>query len=663
MRQFTSIACFFIVFGMNASFRLSGQPNPFERDKALYQKAPYQGKDRTLYKMQFDSTDTFDVLHYGFDLTFPLESSAFSGSVTLTCRAMDGLSDLDLQMGELTIDAIYVRGLPVAYKQHWETLSLSLPLAISINDTFSLKIGYHGEPEDEGFYLQERCAYTMAEPEEARCWFPGHDVPWDKATADLFITVPAGVEVASIGLLKSRALSGDGAWETFHWATAYPVATYLICITMSDEYLTWSDWYTGAEGRSIEMPYYIFPEDSDKAKIDVANMAAAMSFYEERFGPYPFEKYGTATVTSAWFGGMEHQTMTTVVQRWFNGARSYESGFVHELAHMWWGDAVTLSDWPEIWLNEGFATYSELLFRENFYGRARFLEQLLSNKNVYIKQTESFDFPIYDPPRESLFNWGITYIKGSWVLHMLRHLVGEEAFMNILPAYYEMYKYQNASIAEFQAVCEQESGMALDWFFDQWIYRTGYMRLTYDWNQWRTSGNRMTVQLQVEQEAPLFTMPVDIRLQGVSGDLDTTVWIAGDSHQWSWTVPDSVRELRIDPDYWVLLTDTLTPGLLQPPEAAPTVRLFPPAPNPFGNRTAISYQLPAGRETWSVSVDVINLKGQRVRRLARIEKPPGIHRLFWDGRDETGRALASGVYVMRLEAGGRCSERKVVLMH
>ena len=607
-----------------------GQNHPFEWKSDAANRARSR-----LAKTQFDSTDIFDVLHTRLDLNFPYESSAFSGSVTLTCRALDTLEGIDLHMGDLTADHIFMRGESVLFAHDNEILTLMFPRAVSMNDTFSIKIEYYGAPSERGFYFYDRCAYTMSEPEDARYWFPCHDVPWDKATAELWITVPTGVEAASIGLLESRTKSPDGSCEIFHWSTDYPVATYLICVTLSDEYVVWSDWFVTETGDSLEMPYYVFTEDSAKSKIDVKNMRAAMAFFTSSFGFFPFGKYGTATVTKAWFGGMEHQTMTTVVQNWFQGDGSIEEGFVHELAHMWWGDAVTLSDWPEIWLNEGFATYSQLLFTEYYYGDEVFRSDLQNHKQ--------------------------TYIKGAWVLHMLRHVVGDVSFFDILTEYYDLYKYNNASIRDFQTVCESVYGQSVDWFFEEWLYRTGYMQLAYDWENDLRDNGTYQIRLAIQQRHASFVMPVDIRIHTFGFDIDTTLWISASSQRFTFILPDSAIELRLDPEGEVLMTDTLTEELV-PDYILPEPVLSAVSPNPVGVETWIQYVLPWNRVDWSVRLDIFNIRGQRIRTLVNEKQTPETYSLLWDGTNASGHRVASGMYFVKLHADQFLLEQKMTVI-
>lgn len=621
-----------------------GQQKPFE-SKIVQSGKVLPG----LFKTQFDTIGSFDVQHYRLDLTFPFISSEFSGSVTLICLAMRALEGVELHMGELTADQIYLRGNSVSFSHQDDILSLIFPQTISAEDTFSLCIQYHGAPDKQGFYFYDRCAYTFSEPEDARYWYPCHDVPWDKATAELHITVPVGVDVASIGLLKKREISQDGFWVTFHWATQYPVATYLICVTMSKEYAVWSDWFVTADGDSIEMPYYVFIEDSDKAKIDVQNMQAAMAYFIETFGPYPFEKYGTATVEKAWFGGMEHQTMTTVVKDWFRGNGSLESGFVHELAHMWWGDAVTLNNWPAIWLNEGFATYSDMLFQDYFYSQQERLKNgMRSYRDTYLKKADLLDFPIYNPLPENLFNWEVTYLKGAWVLHMLRKVVGDQAFFTILPHYYQQYKYKNTSISEFQAICESQYGQSLDWFFNEWIYGSGYIKLGYQWKNFPVELGGYQVRLAIQEQNQMYKMPLDVQLEYATRVMDTTLWLDSPMELFVFNLSDSVRSITLDPDVWLLMADTLQNDLISSSDILPESGQFIIAPNPFQKETYIQYNLSQQQSEWQVGVNIYNARGERVRRIMNKKQDSGIYVVKWDGTDDHNQCLPSGVYIVEL---------------
>ncbi len=626
---------------------------------------------RKFTRTAFDSTHSFDVLHYRLNLTFPLVSSAFRGTVTVTCRSEeDGLNKIQFGMVDLVADSVFLRGEKVQAVQGNEEIIISPGRFMARGDTFSISIAYNKAPQEEnsyrGFYYYSMCAYTMAESEDARYWFPCFDKPWDKATAELYVTVPRGVEVASIGVLEKRELSEDGNWETFHWRTEYPVATYLICVTMSKFYSHWSDWYVSPVGDSLEIAYYVFTRDSAEAKNDFVHMVDAVSFFSDRFGHYPFEKYGMAEVEPFYYGGMEHQTMTTFNSHWIQGNRTYESGFVHELSHMWWGDAVTLNDWPAIWLNEGFAVYSEALFIEHEYGRDAFQKKMDHAKKNYFSQVNFRDFPIYDPPAGELFNWGIIYNKGAWVLHMLRHVVGDENFWEILKSYYTTYRYSNASMPEFKSVCESVSGMNLYWFFDEWIYNKGYPNLQYSWSSRFLSDNKYEITLiidQVQVNAPLFQMPLDVRIDECGISEDTSVWINEYSQSFVFLTTDEPDSILLDPNKWVLMESEYESGIKRRNSEIPdNFALLNSFPNPFNATTTIYYDLPVSRAQWNVRLVVYNVLGKCVRTLLEKSQPPCRYWISWDGRDNQGRPLSAGIYIIELYSNGFSQRKKAVLI-
>jgi aminopeptidase N len=634
---------------------------PYKTKSSARQKAMHH-----FHETMFDTTYAFDVLHYHLDLIFPLENSAFSGRATITCQSQtDYLNAISFNMVDLTADSVYFRGDKIAFDPQEYIIYIPVNQSINQSDTFSVAIYYQGEPEKIGFYFYERSAHTFAEPVYARYWFPCFDEPWDKATAELIVTVPRGVEVASIGLLESRELSTNQQWETFHWKTEYPVATYLICVTMSKYYARWSDWYINAFDDSIEIAYYVFEWDSSNAVNDFTNMVDAMTFFSDRFGEYPFEKYGMAEVDSSWFGGMEHQTMSTINSRWIQGDRSYEDGMVHELAHMWWGDAVTLNDWPAIWLNEGFATYSEALYAEYKKGSDALKPYMQYSKNMYLGQAEYNDFPIYNPSWEELFNWGIIYNKGAWVLHMLRHVIGDVNFWKVLNQYYETYKYGNASISDFRNVCESVSGMDLYWFFNEWIYQTGCPKIQFSWTSQSLSRNQYDIIMvfkQTQTDGPIFKMPIDLKLSLAEGTKDTSIWIENKQDIITLQVNSQPVDVQIDPDMWVLLElECVTYENLRSDETPNRFRLYANFPNPFNAMTWIDYNIPISDPMPIVRITIYNLHGESVRHLLNQRHKDGCYRIPWNAKDNNGFVLPSGIYFIEMSAGNWIQRIKTLL--
>ena len=607
--------------------------------------------------------DDWDALHYRLDLNFPYDSSAFSGQVSLTAKAVQShLAGITLNMENLTLDSVYSPERQVTAFYQNNALSLSWQPGFDAGEEFSVTIEYHGAPVEDGFYFYETCAYTMSEPQDARKWFPCRDVPWDKTTAEIVVTVPVGVEVASVGLLQSRQKNPQTGTETFFWKTDLPIATYLICITMSDQYAHWSDWII-SEGDSIELPYYVFREDSVKALKDFKCMSDAMDIFSTLFGKYPFEKYGMAAVEPTWFGGMEHQTMTTVNRSWFTGTRSYEFGFVHELAHMWWGDAVTLKDWPDIWLNESFATYAEALYWEILAGKGAYAEKVRDNEERYYRQAEIYDFPVYNPPWEELFNGGIVYSKGAFILHTLRKMVGDEDFFEILNTYYQAHLYGNADTRDFISACETVTGESFDWFFDQWIYGPGYPELIYSFYSVPTHSGAYNAVLEFKQPGKLFQLPLQIRLMHETGYADTLLQINHSDQLFSFVVDFRPDSIIVDPNNHFLIAlkeDTATYRIED--EIPVQFTLSANYPNPFNASTTLHYNLPASRTLWDIEIVVYNPLGQEIRKIIHKTSGPGSFRTRWDGKDAGGADVPSGVYIIALKSNQRIEKQKVLLV-
>lgn len=384
----------------------------------------------------------------------------------------------------------------------------------------------------------------------------------------------------------------------------------------------------------MPVPAYVYPELKTVAETAFEDTVDMIMFYAQSFGEYPFinEKYGQVMVPNG--GGMEHQTITHLNAQYFAHGSKPNSLIAHELAHMWWGDYITMADWPHIWLNESFATYSDALYQEYRYGSDHLKDLMWSYANK--------DYPgsIYDPVY--LFH-SIVYTKGAFVLHMLRHLVGEPQFWSILQTYYadQSFAYGNASTEDFRSICESVYGEDLSWFFNQWIYGTKRPTIRYGWTYGpaESGGTVTTITLeQVQQDLPLFRFPVDIRLETEGSPEDVTIWMETASASLQVESADAPVRVVLDPDIWLLAWQELDPGQFQfaAPEKLPQAQ--------FG-------------QTYDVSLELINGTPPYTIEMTDGSLPMGIELDLTDGRLEgfplqkgtfnfTVRARDSGVYPM-----------------
>ncbi len=515
-----------------------------------------------------------DVLHYELDLeTTDLDTVSHTCTVTgsnrMTIRSkVSELANFTFQLhGNYTITGALVNDtVPVVVDSSGEPArAVSLDRTYVLDETFTLTIAYTGTSVSNGFGSIEvwdragsPVVSTLSEPYYANTWWPAKDGAEgvagdnsDKATIDISVTVPDDLAVVSNGLLQSvEALSG--ARSKHNWSSSYPIATYLVAFSAAN-YTVWVEDYAHDNG-VMPVEFYIYPGwDTPTNRAAWENVIGMMGVLAPFYGEYPFidEKY--AIYNFEFGGGMEHQTASG--QTGFS-----ENLTVHELAHQWWGDMITCKTWSDIWLNEGFAEYSECLWAEFKNGAAdpeAYYDAIIARKpssasgTVYVYPDELEDF-------RRIFDVNLSYRKGAWVLHQLRHVVGDKTFFDTLAAYRAAFEFSAATTDDFVAVASATYGEDLTWFFDQWVYQSGAPSYEYGWDTVEVGGqDYLHVKIRQTQFFPnlsVFTMPIDLVVTVDGADETVTVW--NDVRlQWFVTPLDGVpTALQFDPHEWVLKT-------------------------------------------------------------------------------------------------------------
>lgn len=347
-------------------------------------------------------------------------------------------------------------------------------------------VGRLPAPFYDSVFVEERLAYTMSEPEDARYWMPCNDAPYDKADAKITVRVPKEYIVASNGYLDKVVSDGDSA-KIYYWISDKPLTTYLMAVTVS-KYIKYSDWYrkVTSPNDSVEIQYYVWEKDYKATKTDGSEYNARntfqttpkmMEFFSKTFGEYPFVKYGMVAIMPFHFGGMEHQTITSINRAWLR--QNVQFGIAHELAHHWIGDLVTCATWNDIWFNEGGATWSEALYAENLWGDWGYELFILSSRREYLKKGGLSLPPIYGLPTNVIFGdyAVLVYQKASWIYHMLREMLGNDLFFRTFRGFLKKYSFKSITTEDFIDYFEQNipnPKVNFRTFFDQWLFKAGH---------------------------------------------------------------------------------------------------------------------------------------------------------------------------------------------
>ncbi len=382
--------------------------------------------------------------------------------------------------------------------------------------------------------------FAFHEPDGARTWLPVYDVPSDKATLRWEITVPDDDVVFANGT-GTAVLDAEPGWKTWIFTFDGQIPTYLMTFhTGTYEVIEVADAPWG-----IRVAAY--PDRVDAAEDTFANTQEMIEHFSDLYNPYPWDDYNLAMAP---FGGaMEHTTVVTFGAE-LVGSYYGEIVNVHELGHHWWGDDVTLEDWPHIWLNEGFASYTEVLWYERAYGAEGRREYVASQADSYFQWKDyEGEGPLVDPN----YLWGGTvYDKGSWVVHMLRGVLGDEVFFDTLRAYEAAYRYGVADSADFQSIVEAQTGEDMSWFFDAWLYVSGEPFYEWGWAAGPATGG-WQVDVTIEQDRQEFTMPVPVRVTFADGTVvDERVVVSGAGVTASFCYATEPTAVELDPDLWVL---------------------------------------------------------------------------------------------------------------
>ncbi len=418
----------------------------------------------------------YDVGHYDIRLRYQPDTDQLTGTTTILATATADLAQFDLDF-VLDASSVRVNNRPATFvRQGDHELVVTPARPVVSGQAMTIVVQYSGTPSTvtaEGFTAWVHThdgALAEGEPEIAWWWFPSNDHPRDKATFDISVLVPNGTSVLSNGRLTQRALPELPGWSRWTWRETQPMATYLAFMDIGQYNITTD---TSADGTPIITAYsadLASVDYGDTARSDVERTDEVVNWESSIFGPYPFDARGGVVVAPGTLNyALENQTRPVYDARfWRNADAMYV--VVHENAHEWFGDSVSVENWQDIWLNEGFATYAEWLWSEK-QGEGTAQELFDFTYAQHPADDPFWQVKIGDPGVADLFSDPV-YDRGAMALHQLRLAVGDDAFFTILRTWAAQHRYGTGDIAQFRALAEQVSGKDLAALFTTWLYTT-----------------------------------------------------------------------------------------------------------------------------------------------------------------------------------------------
>ncbi len=507
-----------------------------------------------------------DVENYRFELMLNDDADEIVGRAIVSIRfTSNGVTELDLDLTSvndeglgMSVGSVTSNGVPLTFTHENDLLSIALPETGRAGSRLDVTVDYRGEPAG-GLRIGpnkygDRTFFSDSWPNRARNWLPTIDHPYDKAMTEMVVTAPAHYQVISNGVRIEETDGPDGTRRT-HWKQSVPTATWLYVLGVARFAVQHVDDF---EGRAIQT--WVYPQDRDAGFHDFAvPTKQVMEFYSDHVGPYAYEKLANIT-SPATGGGMEAASAIMYGENSVTGERSlrWRNVIIHEIAHQWFGNAVTESDWDDVWLSEGFATYFTLLFIEHAYGRDEFVAGLRTAADRVFAQYA--DDPAYRIVHDDLHDMsrvtsGATYQKGAWVLHMLRGRMGDEAFWRGIRSYYRRHMNGNASTTDFRLAMEEASGFDLESFFQQWLYSGGNPHLE-GWWDYDPTARALRIELnQTQSDGPTYALRLEIGIHHDGQVLPSfieTVELDGRFHRFVIPMVSEPTQVTLDPNVWTL---------------------------------------------------------------------------------------------------------------
>jgi aminopeptidase N len=573
----------------------------------------------------------YDVIYYRLVWDVDPAVHFIRGAVTTWFEPLvSGFDTILFNLSDsLTVDSVKYHHNSLTFSHSGGLIGIRLPQPLAILIPDSITVFYHGTPLSNGFgsFVTELhngtpVLWTLSEPYGSPDWWPCKDGLTDKADSlDIIVRTPPGNLAASNGILVSETITPTG--NTIHWKHRYPIATYLVCLAVTN-YARYTDQVPFGS-TMVDVLNYVYPEDSAAIAPQTNGIVPVMQLFDTLFGLYPFaaEKYGHCQF--GWGGGMEHQTFS------FMGSFGHEL-MAHELAHQWFGNKITCGSWEDIWLNEGFATYLSGLTYEHMFGGVWWM----TFKRVRIASvTSKPDGSVWCDDTTSvnrIFSSRLSYAKGAMILHQLRWVIGDDAFFSAVNQYLADpdLAFRFARTVDLKNHFEAVSRQDLTWYFNDWYTGQGFPSYQAEWEQ---AGETVNITLKQTQSHPgvdFFELPVPVKLKNALHDTLIRLDHTFSGETFTLVIPFQVDSLLLDPDLWLISAGNSVIGSIDDGTAEPWVTVMP---NPAQDILTIAFT----RIFDNIEITLLDASGNVVFK--RTENRP--HRIPIDVQ-----GLAPGVYLL-----------------
>ena len=505
----------------------------------------YKALDVVTYRFEIGLNDSCDVIHGKTDIEIAFREELEAFYLDL---AYDPEKGTGMKVSRVSED-----GKKLHFLQQDNRLIISIPAAQK-ESVHRYEITYGGVPSDGLIIAKnkfgDRTFFGDNWPNRGHHWLPLVDHPSDKAKVEFIVSAPDHYGIVAVG--KKISETKENGMKNSHWQSSVPLSTKLMVIGVSP--FAVKEWESSS---GIPVSTWVYPQNKEEGFFDYSIATLPLDFFESYIAPYPYSKLANVQSKTI-YGGMENASCIFYHERTVTGKQDHELLFAHEIAHQWFGDAVSELDWHHIWLSEGFATYLTDIYIEQIHGREAFVSSMLDEKGQVIRYARRRLAPIVDtslPVSVRLLNKN-TYEKAGWVLHMLRHDMGDELFQKLVQSFYKKFKFGNVLTEDFQEMAESVSGKSYDVFFKQWFYQAGHPVLS---AKWKNRGKQVLLTITQHQEHP-FEFSIEVDFTNRQGEtFRKTLSIHDASQRFTLKTDVKISEITLDPDSWLLFENYDSP--------------------------------------------------------------------------------------------------------